>query len=229
MNKDFLVETMSESAAQRESTIWYHGAEVNLIRTTPLERFGSWPMSDNCVIVDIGFFAQDAHVIKTRLELEGIRVFLWYESHISLDPLITVALGGVRVVVHVRDAERAVQILTSPDTLFDSADPEVAAALERLWFEESVAQLAEEEAEKDARNNSDPPRCAECGSAPAVLSHVPLQALLTSFAVLFMWMLVACRLFPARALFVAVLFVMFASNNIGRWRACSECGARWKV
>jgi len=186
-------------------------------------------MSKNCVIVSGGFFAQDAHVIKTRLELEGIRAFLWYENHISIYPLHTVALGGIRVVVHERDAARAVQALFARDTLFDSDDPEVMAALEKLWFEESVAQLAGEEAERKGRIQSDPSRCPECDFAPASVSHVPIQALITSFAVLFVWMLTACRLFPERALFVAVLFVIFACGNVGRWWACSECGARWKV
>jgi len=186
-------------------------------------------MSDNCVLVDIGFFAQDAHVIKTRLELEGIRVFLWFESHISLDPLITVALGGVRVVVQVQDAERAVQILTTPDTLFDSDDPEIAAALERLWFEDSVAQLAEEEAEKEQRKNAEEPRCPECGLPSVARNTTPLDALVICLVLFFPWMFAICRTSPQSVLFVAVLLVMFAWNNVARWRLCSECGARWKV
>ncbi len=186
-------------------------------------------MANNCVIVTRSFFVQDAHVDKTRLELEGIRVFLWDENFVNLRPLLSPAVGGVKVVVHVRDAERAVQVLATRDPLFDSDDPEVAATLETLWFEDSVAELAAEEALKEERKNATPPGCPECGCAPAVSSYVPIQAVATVFALFFPWMLVAVRVLPLLVLFVAVLLAMFAVNNIARWRSCTDCGASWKI
>lgn len=55
-------------------------------------------------------FPADVQMIKGRLEVEGIQVFLRDENTINSDPLISSAIGGVKLQVHTLDAERAQQI-----------------------------------------------------------------------------------------------------------------------
>ncbi|MCR9227421.1 MAG: DUF2007 domain-containing protein [Flavobacteriaceae bacterium] len=55
-------------------------------------------------------FPADAVVIKGKLEAEGIPVFLRDEATINSDPLISAALGGVKLQVYSTDKERAKEI-----------------------------------------------------------------------------------------------------------------------
>lgn len=52
-------------------------------------------------------FPADVQVLKAKLESEGIPVFLKDENTLNSDPLISSAIGGVRVQVYTRDKERA--------------------------------------------------------------------------------------------------------------------------
>lgn len=55
-------------------------------------------------------FSADVQIIKGRLEAEGIPVFLRDEITINSDPLISSAIGGVKLQVYSSDKERAKQI-----------------------------------------------------------------------------------------------------------------------
>lgn len=55
-------------------------------------------------------FPADVVVIKGKLEAEGIPVFLRDETTINTDPLISAALGGVKLQVYSEDLERARRI-----------------------------------------------------------------------------------------------------------------------
>lgn len=55
-------------------------------------------------------FPADAQIIKGRLEAEGIPVFLKDENTINSDPLISGAIGGVKLQVYSTDKERAKEI-----------------------------------------------------------------------------------------------------------------------
>lgn len=65
--------------------------------------------------VTIAAFSQsiDAHVLKTRLEDEGIECFLADEHLVSINWLLSDAVGGVRLKVWKEDAERALEIIES--------------------------------------------------------------------------------------------------------------------
>lgn len=52
-------------------------------------------------------FPADVQVLKGKLESEGVPVFLKDENTLNSDPLISSAIGGVRVQVYNRDKERA--------------------------------------------------------------------------------------------------------------------------
>ena len=55
-------------------------------------------------------YAADVQIIKGKLESEGIRVFLKDENTINTDPLISQAIGGVKLRVYSKDKNRALNI-----------------------------------------------------------------------------------------------------------------------
>lgn len=55
-------------------------------------------------------FTADVQIIKGRLEAEGIPVFLRDENTLNSDPLISNAIGGVKLLVYEHDKERALAI-----------------------------------------------------------------------------------------------------------------------
>jgi predicted RNA-binding Zn-ribbon protein involved in translation (DUF1610 family) len=52
-----------------------------------------------------------AHIVKGRLEEEGIFSWLKDENTVTIDPILTNAVGGIKVMVNIEDAERAAGIL----------------------------------------------------------------------------------------------------------------------
>jgi DNA-directed RNA polymerase subunit RPC12/RpoP len=56
-------------------------------------------------------YSSEAQIIKGRLESDGIKVFLSDNLTIDTDPLISNAIGGVKLKVFSEDAEKAEQIL----------------------------------------------------------------------------------------------------------------------
>ncbi|WP_299531036.1 DUF2007 domain-containing protein [Ulvibacterium sp.] len=52
-------------------------------------------------------YPADVQVLKGKLESEGIPVFLKDENTLNSDPLISSAIGGVRIQVYSRDKEMA--------------------------------------------------------------------------------------------------------------------------
>lgn len=55
-------------------------------------------------------FVADVQIIKGKLESEGIPVFLKDENTLNSDPLISNAIGGVKLQVYTKDKERALEI-----------------------------------------------------------------------------------------------------------------------
>lgn len=55
-------------------------------------------------------YAADVQIIKGKLESEGIPVFLRDENTLNSDPLISNAIGGVKLQVYYKDRERAIAI-----------------------------------------------------------------------------------------------------------------------
>ncbi len=58
-------------------------------------------------------YSAEAQIIKGRLESEGIQVFLSDNITIDTDPLVSNAIGGVKLKVFTEDAMQAQQILES--------------------------------------------------------------------------------------------------------------------
>ena len=58
-------------------------------------------------------YVADVQVLKARLEAEGIPVFLRDEHILATDPLISSAIGGVKLQVYTSDKEQALAIYDS--------------------------------------------------------------------------------------------------------------------
>lgn len=67
-------------------------------------------MSKNRKVVQSFDFGSEAQVLKSRLESEGIEVFLRDEAILTNDPFISEAIGGVKLEVYEADYERAKSI-----------------------------------------------------------------------------------------------------------------------
>lgn len=55
-------------------------------------------------------YPADVQILKGRLESEGIPVFLRDENTLNSDPIISNAIGGVKLQVYTEDKERALTI-----------------------------------------------------------------------------------------------------------------------
>ena len=55
--------------------------------------------------------APEAHILRGRLEAEGIPAFVQHEHHVTLDWFISNALGGVRLQMPVEHAQAAIDVL----------------------------------------------------------------------------------------------------------------------
>lgn len=55
-------------------------------------------------------YAADVQIVKGKLESEGITVFLRDENTLNSDPMISNAIGGVKLQVYAKDREKALEI-----------------------------------------------------------------------------------------------------------------------
>lgn len=53
----------------------------------------------------------DANIMLGRLESEGINCWLRDENTVTIDPILTNAVGGIKLMVAEADAERAIELL----------------------------------------------------------------------------------------------------------------------
>lgn len=67
-------------------------------------------MEDKFYMLGSFEFAADVQIIKGKLESEGIPVFLRDENTLNSDPLISNAIGGVKLQVYTKDKDRALKI-----------------------------------------------------------------------------------------------------------------------
>lgn len=67
-------------------------------------------MEDKFFLLASFEYAADVQILKGKLESEGIPVFLRDENTLNSDPLISNAIGGVKLQVYSRDKEKALEI-----------------------------------------------------------------------------------------------------------------------
>ncbi|MFN4763297.1 putative signal transducing protein [Gillisia sp. Q332] len=58
-------------------------------------------------------YSSEAQIIKSRLEAEGVEVFLFDQFTIDTDPLVSNAIGGIKLKVWAEDEAKALHILKS--------------------------------------------------------------------------------------------------------------------
>ena len=57
-------------------------------------------MNDNYSLLAVFEYSTEAQVAKSRLDAEGVRTLLMDEKTVDSDPLISQAIGGVKLLVH---------------------------------------------------------------------------------------------------------------------------------
>ena len=67
-------------------------------------------MNDNYKILAVFEYSTEAHVTKSKLDSEDIKTMLMDEKTIDTDPLVSNAIGGVKLLVHKNDFEKAATI-----------------------------------------------------------------------------------------------------------------------
>ncbi len=67
-------------------------------------------MNDNYKILAVFEYSTEAHVTKSKLDSEGLQTLLMDEKTIDTDPLVSNAIGGVKLLVHKNDFEKAAEI-----------------------------------------------------------------------------------------------------------------------
>jgi len=70
-------------------------------------------MADTFLPVAVFSNYVEAHIILGKLESENIRAWLKDENTITVNPLWTQALGGIKLMVHTAQIDRAKEILLS--------------------------------------------------------------------------------------------------------------------
>ena len=70
-------------------------------------------MQDTFVTIARFQYSSEAEIMKGRLESDGIRVFLKDNITIDTDPLVSNAIGGIKLKVLAKDEETAREILQS--------------------------------------------------------------------------------------------------------------------
>ncbi|MCF4100460.1 DUF2007 domain-containing protein [Gillisia sp. M10.2A] len=72
-------------------------------------------MKETFETVAVFTYSSEAQIFKGRLESEGIEVFMADQHTINTDPLVSNAIGGVKLKVRSEDFERAKNILKFAD------------------------------------------------------------------------------------------------------------------
>lgn len=67
-------------------------------------------MNDNYTVLATFEYSTEAQLIKSRLDAEGISTMLMDEKTIDSDPLISQAIGGVKLLILNNDLEEALKI-----------------------------------------------------------------------------------------------------------------------
>jgi len=73
-------------------------------------------MKDSFTTVAVFQYSAEAQIIKGRLEAENINVFLADEYTVDTDPLVSNAIGGVKLQVYTEQVESAKNIIRTIDT-----------------------------------------------------------------------------------------------------------------
>jgi len=72
-------------------------------------------MKDSFTTIAVFQYSSEAQIIKGRLEAENIKVFLADEYTVDTDPMVSSAIGGVKLQVYTKQVEIAKNIVRTID------------------------------------------------------------------------------------------------------------------
>ena len=67
-------------------------------------------MNPEYTILTVFEYSTEAHLVRSKLSSEGIRTMMMDEKTIDTDPLVSQAIGGVKLLIHNEDLDKAVSI-----------------------------------------------------------------------------------------------------------------------
>ena len=70
-------------------------------------------MQDSFITIAVYQFSSEAHIIRGKLRSEGVNAFLVDDLTIDVDPLISNAIGGVKLKVPYQEKDKALEVLNS--------------------------------------------------------------------------------------------------------------------
>lgn len=88
-------------------------------------------MKDELVTVTTYGTSIEAHMAKNKLESEGILVFLFDENMVSLNPLYSLSVGGIKLKTLASDAQKALTVLQEVNDLPYTTEQNVEIACPR--------------------------------------------------------------------------------------------------
>ncbi len=68
------------------------------------------------IVIKTVFTTVEAHLIKSKLESEGIPCALFDENMVGLHPFYDVSIGGIKIKVHEENQQKAAEILNELTT-----------------------------------------------------------------------------------------------------------------
>src|ERR1035437_6892708 len=77
-------------------------------------------MEDKIITFESYYDPMLAHIVRTRLEANGISCFIADENTIGANPLYNQAVGGIKIKIFERDLERCREILASEGNLHEN-------------------------------------------------------------------------------------------------------------
>ncbi|MBA6157112.1 DUF2007 domain-containing protein [Tenacibaculum sp. S7007] len=65
-------------------------------------------MRDDYTVLAVFEYSTEAQVVKSKLDSEGFKTMLMDEKTIDTDPLLSQAIGGVKLLIHNNDLEKGI-------------------------------------------------------------------------------------------------------------------------
>jgi hypothetical protein len=111
---DLAKEVAAEELRQRGVEVAKLATEANTASEDALGSEDNAPSSGGDLVLIARFFTPvEAHMLQSRLQAEGVPAVVADAQIVGVNPLLTMAVGGVRVLVPESDFERAREIVNA--------------------------------------------------------------------------------------------------------------------
>ncbi len=113
---DLAKEVAAEELRQRGVEVAKPATEANTVSEDALGSEDNAPSGGGDLVLIARFFTPvEAHMLQSRLQAEGVPAVVADAQIVGVNPLLTMAVGGVRVLVPESDFERAREIVSAID------------------------------------------------------------------------------------------------------------------